>query len=259
MSFDINWSELENDSQLNEFICNKLNSYLSSIHLPSYVRNLKIAGFKFGETAPKVILRQISDPLQEFYDAINSNDPDGSDNNGDFDEENSIGYTPKEKIKPSPNDIQFLTEVEYRGDLLITLNAELVLNYPSENFMALPVKLTVSKLGFHSLCITSYLSKQLFFSFLCDVSDAALDNDDLILDTTGPAVTARRPLERISIIRSMSVHTEIGEQYQQDGSILRSVGKLEQFLLEKLKDFLRKEVAWPSWINLDFSELEDDE
>lgn len=243
MSFDIDWSELESDARLNESIKTHLNSYLQSIDLPNYVSNLRILDFSLGKIAPKIILREISDPLDDFYTALNEDEAKTDDNT------ESGAH-----IRPSPNDIQFLTEVEYKGDLLITLAANLILHYPTANFMTLPVKLTISNIGMHSLCLIAYLAKQLFISFLCDVSDTVLDDNDSILDPTGPVLAPRRSLERILIVRSMKIETEIGQQYEGDGSILRSVGKLEQFLLEKFKDLLRKELGWPSWINLDFED-----
>lgn len=242
MSFDIDWTKLESDSRLNKSIKSHLNSYLQSINLPSYVSNLRLIDFSIGKIAPNITLREISDPLDDFYQALN--------------EEQEGGKT----LEPSPNDIQFLTEIEYKGDLLITLAADLVLHYPTEGFMTLPVKLTISNIGIHSLCLIAYLAKQLFISFVCDVSDTKLDNDESVLDPAGPVLAPRRSLERIFIIRSMKIETEIGEQYLGEGSVLRSVGKLEQYLLENLKDVLRKELSWPSWIDLDLgNDNEDDD
>lgn len=241
MSFDIDWSNVESDTRLNQSIKNHLNMYLGSITLPSYVCNLRILDFSLGKIAPNITLREISDPLDEFYRALNEQETEG-DNGGEG------------SVKPSPSDIQFLVETEYKGDLLVTLAADLVLNYPSDNFMKLPVKLTISNVGLHSLCLVAYLSKHLLISFLCDISDSALDGNESILDPQGRVLSPRRSLERISIIRSMKIETEIGQQFNGEGSVLRSVGRLEQFLLELFKNLLRKEVSWPSWIELDFNE-----
>lgn len=239
MSFDIHWGNLESDTRLNESIKNYLNTYLESINLPSYVCNLRILDFNLGKIAPNITLQEISDPLDEFYRAFNEEESDS--------------------IKPSPDDIQFLVEVEYKGDLLVTLAADLVLNYPSDNFMTLPVKLTISNVGLHSLCLVAYLSKHLLISFLCDISDVDLDGNESLLDPKGHVLSPRRSLERISIVRSMKIDTEIGQQHNGEGSVLRSVGRLEQFLLEIFKDLLRKEVSWPSWIELDFNEDDKEE
>lgn len=244
MSFDIDWTKIESDTGLNESIKCHLNSYLQSIELPDYVSNLRILDFSIGKVPPNIILREISDPLDDFYQALNE------------DIEDVDGAKPVER---NPNDVQFLTEIEYKGDLLITIAADLVLHYPTKSFMTLPVKLTISNVGIHSLCLIAYLSKQVFISFLCDVSDSMLDKNESILDTSGSLLAPKRSLERILILRSMKIETEIGEQCQGEGSVLRSVGKLEQFLLENFKEVLRKELSWPSWINLDLSNDDDAE
>ncbi|KOG99058.1 ERMES complex subunit MDM12 [Saccharomyces eubayanus] len=269
MSFDINWSTLESDNRLNDLIRKHLNSYLQTTQLPSYVSNLRVLDFDLGKVGPAITLKEITDPLDEFYDSIRdeleNNEAEENDNNKNEHEHANIEHRVVNQeninedseplvIMPSPNDVQFLLEAEYKGDLLVTIGADLVLNYPVEKFMTLPVKLSISDIGLHSLCIAAYLSKQLFFSFLCDVSDPALDDSQIILDPKGPILAATKPLERISIVRSMKIETEIGEQYQGQGSILRSVGELEQFMFTIFKDFLRKELAWPSWINLDFND-----
>lgn len=242
MSFDIDWTKIESDFSLNESIKCHLNSYLRSIDLPDYVSNLRILDFSIGKVPPNIILREISDPLEDFYQALNEDIEEGA-----------------KRVEPNPNDIQFLTEVEYKGDLLITIAADLVLHYPTKSFMTLPVKLTISNIGIHSLCLLAYLSKQVFISFLCDVSDGTLDKNESILDTSGSLLAPRRSLERILVLRTMKIETEIGEQYQGEGSVLRSVGKLEQFLLENFKEVLRKELSWPSWINLDLLDEDDDD
>ncbi|AET38555.1 ERMES complex subunit MDM12 Ecym_3041 [Eremothecium cymbalariae DBVPG len=238
MSFDINWNKVNEDPKVNQNIKDFLNSYLESIVLPSYVNNIQMTKFKLGELPPNIILKKIDDPLHEFYEAVAA-------------ETGSIG--------DRKSDLQFLVEVDYKGDMLIEISAELVLNYPSPNFMRLPVKLTISDIGLHSLCLISYLQNQLFISFLCDVSDPILDDAETILDTTGPTFLGSKSLDRISLIRSMKIQTEIGQQDVGEGTILRSVGKLEQFLSDIFKNMLRKEAAWPSWINLDFNEYEEDD
>ncbi|QLG74394.1 hypothetical protein HG535_0G02770 [Zygotorulaspora mrakii] len=243
MSFEIDWSELESDVRLNESIRKHLNSYLETVSLPSYVGNLRILNFDLGKIAPNITLREISDPLNDFYEAISEDlEQSGSDT---------------EKVEKSPNDVQFLAEVEYNGDMLITVAADLVLNYPTTSFMTLPVKLTISNIGLHSLCLAASLQKQVFISFLCDVSDSRLDTQDSILDASGSLLAPRRSLEQMRLIRSMKIETEIGGPHEEEGSMLRSVGKLEEFLLEKFQELLRKELAWPSWINLDLSDDEE--
>ena len=102
------------------------------------------------------------------------------------------------------------------------------------------------------------------------------------------------PLERLTIIKNLQIETEIGagempnsstvlhaSSERQHGSLrhvdsfheslqgglespvtngtLRNLDKLKQFLLEKLKDFLRREVGWPNWMVFDLNPDESDE
>ena len=41
--------------------------------------------------------------------------------------------------------------------------------------------------------------------------------------------------------------------------MLRNVGKVEKFLVDRLRALLRDEIAWPSWICLDLSDPDSDE
>lgn len=43
-----------------------------------------------------------------------------------------------------------------------------------------------------------------------------------------------------------------------NGSVLRNIGKIEKFLLSALRKVLVNELAWPSWIEIDMNE-EDEE
>lgn len=241
MSFEWDWERLEKDLELHRRLQEQLNKFLQSIELPSYVKNLNVVDLALGSQAPKIVLKEITDPLQDFYDAI----------------EEETGEIPER----SPNDVQLVAELEYSGDLAITVTGDLVLNYPVDSFVSLPLTLRVGKLGLHSLVLITYLQGQAFISFLCDVSDPELENQATgsILDTLGPLLSPKKPVERISIIRNLHIETEIGEQFEDEGSTLRSIGKLEQYLLGKLKDMLRKEIGWPSWINLDIQSTEDSE
>jgi distribution and morphology protein 12 len=48
----------------------------------------------------------------------------------------------------NPNDVQLEFQVSYRGDMSITIRTDLILNYPTPNFMSLPVKLTLKGFSF---------------------------------------------------------------------------------------------------------------
>ncbi|SCU91186.1 LAFA_0F02322g1_1 [Lachancea sp. 'fantastica'] len=269
MSFEINWEDVGEDPVINNSIKAFLNSQLQAIALPSYVNSLQVTDFRLGHIPPKITLREITDPLSEFYEHVAEEEErtkskehsqdGGDDENSSNDEPNKNNAESDPKTRRNQSDLQFLVEVDYKGDMAIDVNAELALNYPSPSFMSLPVKLSITDLGVHVLCLVAYLSKQMFISFLCDVADPILDARESTIDSGSSVFLGKKSLERISLIRSIKIESEIGEQNNVEGSVLRSVGKLEQFLLEIFKTIVTVEAAWPSWINLDFNEEESDE
>lgn len=241
MSVEVDWDNISGDPQVSLGMKDFLNSRLEELELPSYVNNIRVESFNLGSVPPKITLKQMTDPLDEFYSYLVRE--------SEIKEEDALDKN---------TDLQLLIEVEYSGDMCIELSAELVLNYPTPSFMLLPVKLRISDIGIHSLCLVSYLKKQVFISFLCDVADPLLDEHRMRLDPSGPSFGSKRSIERISLIRNIKIHTELGQQEQGHGSVLRSVGKLEEFLVDIIRDIFRREVAWPSWINLDFNAADDD-
>lgn len=236
MSLEIDWESIRGDPNVNKSINEFLNLRLQELELPSYVNNLKVTNFDLGAIAPEITLKQMDDPLDEFYTYLQEE-----------------GEIDGESMNDKNTDMQLLVELDYKGDMSIEVTAELVLNYPSPQFMLLPVKLRINDIGMHCLCLFAYLKKQMFISFLCDVSDPLLEDNKLQVDPNGPNFMGKRSLERISLIRNIKIHTELGQQEQGEGSVLRSVGKLEEFLVDIFRSLLRKEAAWPSWINLDFT------
>lgn len=158
----------------------------------------------------------------------------------------------------SENDIQLIVEFNYKGDLHMNILVNLLVNYPSPNFISLPIKLHITDIEIHSIATIAYLKKSVFVSFLCDVNDEAIpefnnphSTGDNFLD-----YYTKNSRERIDIIKRIKIESEIGEV---ESNILRNVGKVEKFLIEQLRNILRDELAWPSWICLDMNEDDDDE
>ncbi len=166
----------------------------------------------------------------------------------------------QEKMNRS-DDVQVILEICYKGDMKLELTALLLLNYPSPSFMQLPVKLRVTGVEIRSMAVLAYTktpvspsssdnednnpesgdspeySKQFHFSFLCDI--------DVAGDGSAPPKK-----DRIDIIKSMHIESEIGD-YQGHGSVLRNVGNVEKFLVEKIRSIIRDELAWPGWITFE--------
>ncbi|CUM64192.1 uncharacterized protein PRCAT00001786001 [Priceomyces carsonii] len=199
-----------------------------------------------------------------------------TDNPNEFMKELNNGSTkvnPGEQSKLPPiseNDIQCIVDVDYLGDLCMEVTVNLLVNFPSPQFISLPIKLHVSDLAIHSVAAIAYLKNCIFFSLLCDIDDNVADyfssfhaesnNNGSTLNTGGNFVdyiTAPNTRERIDIIKKVKIESEIGEV---ENNILRNVGKVERFLIEKLRTLLREEIAWPSWVCFDMndSDVDDD-
>lgn len=187
---------------------------------------------------------------------------------------NRISPNEMELEKPSKeeNDIQIVAEVQYNGDMYIGISVNLLVNYPSSNFILLPIKLKVTDLDIHSILSIAYLKKSVFLSFLCDIddnnfdyfsSDPHLSNRNRAQSSVGASggnfvdyVPRAANRERIDIIKNIKIDSEIGDE---ERNVLRNVGKVERFLAEKIRDIIRDELAWPSWICLNLSEDESDD
>jgi mitochondrial distribution and morphology protein 12 len=139
--------------------------------------------------------------------------------------------------KPSKdNDVQLFLEICYSGNMRLGITATLLINYPSPSFVSLPVKLTVTGLEIRSLAVVAYILNRIHVSLLCDIDE---DGDSVTLTGNG----------RIDVIRDIKIESEIGAHG--NGQVLRNVGKVERFVLERLRSLIRDELAWPGWITVE--------
>ncbi|ODQ82286.1 hypothetical protein BABINDRAFT_158911 [Babjeviella inositovora NRRL Y-12698] len=221
---------------------------------------------------------------------------------------NSFKPLSSPKRNKHDNDIQIISELNYDGNLVFQINVELLLNYPSPNFISLPIKLTITEITIHCIACVAYLTraKRAYFTVLCDVADtpaptgvpnsatnSALPSRKHSETNMGPSAefpffqrdfhtgtpgTPNTPgahgysqhhgpqsgaffqgstftpsNERLDILKKIKIENEIGENNK---TVLRNVGKVEKFLVEKLRDILREELGWPSWMCIDMNEEE---
>lgn len=187
---------------------------------------------------------------------------------------NSKLYTMKKpQVSRNDNDIQFIVEIDYHGDLHIGVTVNLLVNYPSSNFITLPIKLHISDLVIHSIAAIAYLKNSVYFSFLCDINEtnpdyfstqrsrstSATNASAANINSGGNFVeyiTAPINRERIDIIKKVRIESEIGEV---ENNVLRNVGKVERFLSERLRSIIRDEIAWPGWVCFDLNQEDSDD
>lgn len=143
------------------------------------------------------------------------------------------------------DDVQVLFRVKYSGDIRIGVEATLRLNYPSDDVVLLPMKLHLSHIQINSLAIMTYIKKSIYLSVICDLGD-----DDHAVARTGR--------ERLDIIRDVKIDSEIGH-HDTNGAALRNVGKVDRFIVDKIRSLLKAEIAWPSWIKVSMEEEESED
>lgn len=176
-----------------------------------------------------------------------------------------------EGAKSEDTDMQLVIELAYCGDIMLEVSVCLLLNYPSSHFISLPIKLRITKLEIHCLAVAAFVRNSICFSLLCDLNDMEPE----LSSTTGKHTTfceagskvspnsqtggnfvdynTNINKERIDVIRSVKIDTEIGEA---ENTVLRNVGKVEKFLVEQLREIIRDELCWPSWICVELGEQE---
>ncbi|KAG6999593.1 mitochondrial distribution and morphology protein 12 [Physcia stellaris] len=98
MSIDIDWETLTTGPEglaLAESIRDFIHDKFQQVQLPGFIRSVHVHSFDFGKECPVVELKDISDPLAEFYE----NDEDSQD--GGDDTNHDIGFPPE---APPPRD-----------------------------------------------------------------------------------------------------------------------------------------------------------
>ncbi|KAK6465917.1 mitochondrial distribution and morphology protein 12 [Scheffersomyces coipomensis] len=205
----------------------------------------------------------------------------------------------KKATMKNVDDIQLIVEFNYHGNAYLDLTANLLVNYPSPNFISLPVKLHITDLVIHALATIAYLKKSVYFSFLCDINDSVSDyfTSTNSSASTNTATTATTPADVVgtstphqttpAVETPLSAHPTSGGNFvdyvsdqnmneridiikkikieseigQLEQNVLRNVGKVEKFLVEQIRRIIRDEIAWPSWVCIDLNDddEEDDE
>ncbi|KAI8361954.1 hypothetical protein B0O80DRAFT_379511 [Mortierella sp. GBAus27b] len=123
------------------------------------------------------------------------------------------------------NDIQLLLAVQYQGQMGFTVETELLLNYPTFAFLALPVKLVITGFSLKGKLLMGYLRDHVNVCFL-EPEDA---NE--------------------SILSDVRIESQVGDEQKQ--AVLKNVGKIERFVLEQLRKFITEDMVYPSYHSIE--------
>lgn len=159
--------------------------------------------------------------------------------------------SPHRMREKSPEDIQVVAHVQYSGDIKMSLTAEILLDYPMQSFVGIPLKLNITGLTFDGVAILAYIKRRAHFCFLSpDDAEALIGSEDgfagLQVDGKGQKP---HPITRPKIgglLENIRVESEIGGQGN-GKQVLKNVGKVESFVLEQVRRIFEDEFVYPSF------------
>ncbi|KAF2820715.1 hypothetical protein CC86DRAFT_117134 [Ophiobolus disseminans] len=159
--------------------------------------------------------------------------------------------SPHRMREKSSEDIQVVAHVQYSGDVKMSLTAEILLDYPMESFVGIPLKLNITGLTFDGVAILAYIKKRAHFCFLSpDDAEALVGSETAFagLQTDAHGENAQ-PIQRPKIgglLENIRVESEIGGQGS-GKQVLKNVGKVESFVLEQVRRIFEDEFVYPSF------------
>ncbi|GAM91605.1 hypothetical protein ANO11243_096570 [Dothideomycetidae sp. 11243] len=271
MSIEINWEALtggHDGEVLAETIRSFVHDRFQQVALPRMIRSVEVHTFSFGTSKPEVELKDVGDPLPDFYEeegdvseskeaSSKTNDdlpldslaqPHGAaqpqhlirhSQHQDWASEHSATEPGKPSHEPSPDDLQVMARISYDGDVKLSLTAEILLDYPTPSFVGIPLQLNITGLRFDGIGILAYIKKKAHFCFLAPEDAETLVDGDAGGDGEGKVKAG-------GLIEEIRVESEIG---QKDGGkqVLKNVGKVEKFILEQVRRIFEDEFVYPSF------------
>ncbi|KAF8753479.1 Acetyltransferase component of pyruvate dehydrogenase complex [Rhizoctonia solani] len=176
----------------------------------------------------------------------------------------------KQAPEPAPAPaLQMHLHVLFHSNLRLTIKTSVLLNYPSESFLTLPVKLRVTGLVFDGEVVVAYEGprRRVHICIVDDLDPYGLASDRRNRRTdsndslsrpgaeNGPPRTPERmqpspsPIDRSlpigqRLLPSILIETEIG---QTDKHVLRNVSRVERFLQDVLRKTLEDELVFPNF------------
>ena len=154
-------------------------------------------------------------------------------------------------LEKSPEDLQVVAHVQYSGDIKLSLTAEILLDYPMQSFVGIPLKLNITGLTFDGVAILAYIKKRAHFCFLSPDDADALVGGESNLDSfqANAQLSGSQSVQRPRIgglLEHIKVESEIGDKGS-GKQVLKNVGKVESFVLEQVRRIFEDEFVYPSF------------
>ncbi|KAL6943974.1 hypothetical protein ACO0OE_003867 [Hanseniaspora uvarum] len=183
MSFEFDWETIAQNGKSNTSLKKKINDYLKKNGdslLPSYIKNAYVDYVDIGNRAPEVTLKNISDPLSNIYSSLIK------DYELEYQSKSVDGHSLKNvdiNVYPNNLDTQMVLDFKYSGEFALSMKADLSINYPSENFVKLPLQINISHINIHSLILLAYLNPKITARYEYDTPinnpDDMYSNEDI--------------------------------------------------------------------------------
>ena len=171
---------------------------------------------------------------------------------------------------PSPDqnasDLQIVTHLQYDGDVKLSLTAEVMLDYPMESFVGIPLQLNVTGMTFDGVAILAYIKHKAHFCFLAPEDADALiggekanevgedEKSSHLIDEVqhgeqggrekGSGAKKEKPVG--GLFEEIRVESEIGER-EKGRQVLKNIGKVEKFVLDQVRRIFESELVYPSF------------
>ena len=138
-----------------------------------------------------------------------------------------------------PLDFQVLLHIDYESDIEISIETELLINYPVASFMSLPVRLTVKDLIFQGDVLVSVTEEEVNFCIYEPEKNGTIKERDFgELDDPG---------DEISPLKSILIESEIGDGQKQ---VLKNVDKIAHFVKHHFHKILRENCTFPKCLTI---------
>jgi distribution and morphology protein 12 len=160
-------------------------------------------------------------------------------------DDDGAGEEEDEEDDEGDNDLQVVLRVRYAGDVSLSLSAELLLDFPTPGFVGIPLRLALTGFAFDGVAVIARVAGGRLHVCFLDAEDGAL------LLGGGAAAGAAADAEGAGrkaggLFEEIRVESEIG---QKDGGrqVLKNVGKVEKFVLDKVREIFEDEFVFPSF------------
>lgn len=149
-------------------------------------------------------------------------------------------------------DMQAVFHIKYAGDVKLLLTADILLDYPMQSFVGIPLRLSITGLTFDGVGVLAKIRKRVHFCFLSPedahlaVGSEGTDVKNGAEQPGGKGLGTSSGPKMGSLLQEIRVESEIGQRESGKQS-LKNLGKVERFVLEQVRRIFEEEFVYPSF------------